>query len=437
MPAPLAAHQSMLLLLQLGLLLVLVILLGRLAARFGLPAIVGELTAGVVLGPSLLGWAAPGVAQWLTPARPEQAHLLDAIGQIAVVLLVGLTGMEMDPSLLRRRRGTLLRVGLAGLIIPLGLGIALGYPAAALLRGPGADTHVFAMFLGVALCVTAIPVMAKILMDMNLMHRDIGQLALGVGVLDDAFGWFMLSIVSATAIEGLTPAVALMALASLALVVKLAWWPGRPIAKWALRRSKDSEERTVAVAVAMILLAAAGTQALGLEPVFGAFVCGVVIGSAARATGVRTSSLRVVVLSFLAPVFFATAGLRIDLRALGRPAVLLAAVLVIAVAVLGKFSGAYLGARLSRLNRWEALALGAGLNARGVIEIVVATVGLRLGILDAAGYTIVVLLAVVTSVMAPPLLRVAMRHVECTREEEMRLTAWSGTSARDAVPTGG
>jgi Kef-type K+ transport system membrane component KefB len=419
---PIDSHSLLIFLLQVGVLLLSAVILGRVASRFGMPAIVGELTAGVLLGPSLFGWLAPEAAGWLLPARPEQAHLLDAFGQIAVLLLVGLTGMEMDLGMLRRRSSTALRVSLAGLIIPLGLGIGIGYPLARLLHTKTADTHVFALFLGVAMCVSAIPVIAKTLMDMNLLHRNIGQLTLAAGMVDDAFGWFLLSVVSAMAVGGLSAGLVVTSLFHLLLVLVIAVVVGRPLVRCLLRIShrKGSEGHTVAMAAAMILLAASGTQALKLEAVFGAFICGILIGSSGEFARARTASLRTVVLAFLAPVFFATAGLRIDLRALADPAVLVAALVVLAIAILGKFAGAYLGARLSRLSRWEALALGAGMNARGVIEVIVAMVGLRLGILDTDTYTIVVLVAVVTSVMAPPLLRLAMKRVEYTQEEELR-----------------
>nr|ADK54826.1 antiporter [uncultured soil bacterium] len=419
-----------------GVLLLLAILLGRLAAKAGMPAIVGELTAGVLIGPSLFGWLAPEAAAWLLPSSPEQTHLLDAVGQIAVLLLVGLTGIELDFALVRRRGRTALRVSLSGLIIPLALGIALGYPLAKILYTGTADTTVFALFLGVAMCVSALPVIAKTLMDMNLIHRNVGQLTLVAGVVDDAFGWFMLSVVSAMAVGGLTTGKVAIALVSLLLVVLVAVVVGRPVVRAALRLSNGSEERTVAMAAAMILLAAAGTQALGLEAIFGAFVCGALIGTSGEFARARTASLRTVVLAFLAPLFFATAGLRVDLRALANPKVLAAALIVLAVAIFGKFAGAYLGARLSRLSKWEALALGAGMNARGVIEVIVAMVGLRLGILDTNSYTIIVLVAVVTSVMAPPLLRMAMKRVEYTEEEKLRLSDRVEANARGQGASG-
>jgi Kef-type K+ transport system membrane component KefB len=140
----------------------------------------------------------------------------------------------------------------------------------------------------------------------------------------------------------------------------------------------------------------------------------------------RLAPLRTVVMSVLAPLFFATAGLRMDLTELGRPAVLGAAAAVLLVAILGKFVGAYLGARASRLGHWEGLALGAGLNARGVIEVIVAMVGLRLGVLTTAAYTIIVLVAIVTSLMAPPSLRYAMRRIAVSDEERVRERVFDG-----------
>ncbi|WP_306338121.1 cation:proton antiporter, partial [Streptomyces sp. KL118A] len=423
-------HPLLLFLLQVGVLLLLAIMLGRLASRCGLPAIVGELSAGVLLGPSLFGWAAPDAAAWLLPSDPAQVHLLDAVGQIAVLLLVGLTGIEMDLRMIRRRGGTALRVSLAGLLVPLALGIGLGYPLARMLDIGAADRQMFALYLGVAMCVSAIPVIAKTLMDMDLIHRDVGQLTLAAGMIDDTFGWLMLSVVSAMTVGGLTAGVFAEAIGSLLLVLLIALLIGRPVVRRALRLCKGSDERTVSAAAAMILLASAGTQSIGLEAVFGAYLCGMLIGSSGEFDRARTVSLRMVVLAVLAPVFFATAGLRIDLRALTEPAVLGAALIVLTIAVLGKFAGAYIGARLSRLSRWEALALGAGMNARGVIEVIVAMVGLRLGILDTRTYTIIVLVAVVTSVMAPPLLKAAMKRIDCTPEERRRLTAWRGAPAR-------
>lgn len=421
--APIAASALVVFLLQAGLLLLLAVALGRLATRLGMAAVVGELCAGVLFGPSVLAHVAPAFSDWLLPQKADQMHLLDAVGQIGVLLLVGITGIFLDLGLVRRQGRTAARVSLAGLLLPLGLGIGCGLLLPASLLANRSDRAVFAMFLGVAMCVSAIPVIAKILTDLGLLHRDIGQLTLTAAVVDDVIGWLLLSIVSAMAAAGVrggqiaTSVLAVVGVLVFALVI------GRPVVRGALKAASRSGEpvaTTIATVVVLMLLASAATQALKLEAVLGAFVCGILIGSSGVVDTKQLAPLRTLVLAVLAPLFFATAGLRMDLTALARPAVLASAVVVLALAILGKFAGAYIGAKLSRLGRWESLALGAGMNARGVIEVVVATVGLRLGVLTTEAYTIVILVAVVTSLMAPPVLRYALGRIETTASERDR-----------------
>lgn len=420
-PAPLAAHSLLVFLVQVGLLLLAALLLGRLAARFGLPPVVGELTAGVLLGPTVLTHAVPRLSGWLLPNDPNQFHLLDAFGQFGVLLLVGVTGIEVDLRMVRRRGGTALRVGLAGLLIPLALGVAAGYLAPRSLLSGSSSRATFALFVGVAMCVSALPVIAKTLSDMNLLHRNIGQLTLASGVVDDVTGWFILSIVSAMAVAGVRGGSIGLSLVYVAAVAVFALYVGRIVLGPVLRLAERRGDATVSMAlvVVLVMLCAAATQGMGLEASLGAFTAGLVIGSSGLDLA-RLAPLRAMVMSVLAPLFFATAGLRVDLTVLGRPVVLAAMFAALAIAVVGKFSGAFVGALASRLTRWEALGLGAGMNARGVIQIVVATVGLRLRVLDTETYTIVILIAIVTSMMAPPILRRAVQHMDETDEEELR-----------------
>ncbi|WP_231515718.1 cation:proton antiporter [Herbidospora cretacea] len=353
---PLGVHTLLVFLLQVGVLLLAAVVLGRLAVRMKMPAVVGELCAGILLGPSLLAHVAPGAAGWLLPQQTEQFHLLDAAGQLGVLLLVGLTGSHLDFGLARKRGATAAKVSLFGLAVPLALGIGTGLLLAPM-GDAGSDPTVFALFLGVAMCVSAIPVIAKTLFDMNLLHRDIGQLTLVAATVDDIFGWVMLSIVSVMATIGLQAQSVAQSLGSLLVVVVFAVVVARPLIREVFRRIRGSAS-VIGATVIIIVLSAAGTHALKLEAVFGAFV-----------------------------------------------------------AVVGKFAGAYLGARTSRLSSWEGVALGACLNARGVIEVVIAMVGLRLGVLNAEMYTILILMAVLTSLMAPPILRLAMARLTPTEEE--------------------
>ncbi|GAA4622786.1 hypothetical protein GCM10023196_016390 [Actinoallomurus vinaceus] len=421
--APLNAHQLLVFLLQIALLLGSALVLGRLARWLGMPPIVGELFAGVIMGPSLLTHVAPGFAAWLLPQRPDQQHLLDALGQFGVILLIGITGMHIDLAMVKRQGMTAVRVSAGGLLVPLGAGVGIGLVLPASLLAADGDRTAFAWFIGVAMCVSAIPVIAKTLLEMRLLHRDIGQQIVNSAVVDDAIGWLLLSVVSAMATTGVHAAGVATSVVRLAGVVAFTIVLGRPLVNLITRFAGRSEETGVgmAAAVVVIFLCAAGTQALGMEPVFGAFLAGVLLSSVGWGAGSgRLASLRTFVMAVPAPLYFATAGLRTDLTALARPTVAVAAVAVLLVAVVGKFVGAYAGARASRLGHWEALSLGAGMNARGVIGLVIAMVGLRLGVLSTAMYTIVVLMAIVTSVMAPPILRYTVRRIEVTSEEQHR-----------------
>jgi Kef-type K+ transport system membrane component KefB len=419
---PLSSHQLSLFLLQLTMLLLLALCLGRLAVLVRLPTVVGELLAGLVLGPSLLGHLAPGVAGWLTPPEPTQLHLVDAVGQLGVLLLVAVTGAHLDVKMLRRRRWAIGWVSLGGLLVPLGLGVAVALALPDRLVPETVDRPVFAFFLGIALSVSAIPVIAKILGDLNLLHRDVGQLTIAAAMVNDAVAWFLLSIASALATVGVQLGLIGRSVLYLLGFAALAVFVLRPAMRWTLRQAARTGEPGATVTVVVIFVLGCGwaTHALGLEAIFGAFLAGAVIGSPGVADLRLLAPLRLVVLAVLAPLFLATAGLRMDLTALADPTVLLAAIAVVLVAIVGKLVGGYLGARASRLSHWEGLALGAGLNARGVVEVIMAYAGLRLGVLNTASYTVVVLVAVVTSLMAPPLLRAAMRRVETNADERLR-----------------
>ena len=419
--APIGAHQLLVLLLQIALLLGAALVLGRLSVRLSMPAVVGELAAGVVLGPSLLAHLAPGLSTWLLPRDPGQIHLLDAVGQLGVLLLVGITGMHIDLSLFRRQGAKAATVSAGGLLVPLVTGFGAAFLLPGSMRG-GSDRTAFALYIGVALCVSAIPVIAKTLLEMRLLHRDIGQLVITAAAVDDIVGWFLLSIVSAMAATGVRAGQVVTSVVYLVVAVAFAAFVGRPVVRSCLRLAARADEPGVGIAtmVVLIILAAAGTQALGMEPILGAFLCGVVAGSSGRLDRRWVAPLRTFVMAVLAPLFFATAGLRMDLTALRYPAVFLAAVGMLLVAVVGKFVGAYVGARAGRLGHWPAVAVGAGLNARGVIEVIVAMVGLRLGILTTESFTIIVLVAMLTSLMAPPLLRWAAQHIAVTPTERAR-----------------
>ena len=339
-----------------------------------------------------------------------------------MLLLVGMTGADLDLALVRRRGADAARIGVCGLVLPLALGVAAGYLAPHALLPTKADRTLFVLFVGVAMAVSALPVIAKTLGDMGLIHRDFGQLTIASGVVDDIAGWLLLSLISAAGAVGLHWVSVERELLWLAVIILLAATVGRRMTRAALAAAGRGREAAPVVTVAALVIAgcATATQAAGLEASFGAFVGGLMVGTAAPTDLRGLKPLRTSVNAVFAPLFFATAGLRMDVTVLGRPVILLCTLAAVAVAVLGKFSGAFLGGRTSGLDRWESLALGAGMNARGVIQLIVATVGLQLGILNTVSYTILVLVAITTSLMAPPILRLADRRISLTEQEEQR-----------------
>lgn len=428
-PVPAISHDQMLVLLvQIGIMLILAIGLGRLAARLNLPTVVGELVAGILLGPSVLGNAVPVVSDWLLPRNPEQMHLLGAVSQLGVLLLVGITGAHIDLGLLRRKRLAIIWVSVGSVLLPLVLGIGLGFLLPGSVMGENGRRPLFALFIGVAVAVSALPVIAKTLLDMKLMHRNVGQVIIGAAAVSDILGWLLLSIVSAMATVGLRAGVVAESVGYLLLVLAATVFLARPLIIKVLRtieRSADGRDVGIAVVVVLIVLAAAGTHALKMEPMLGAFLCGSIIGSLGAECRRFLELVRPFVMAVLAPLFLVTAGLQVDLSALKRPSVFAAALITLLVAIGAKFAGGYVGARMGRLPHDEALAIGAGLNARGVVEIVLASVGLNIQVLNPASYTIVVLVAVVTSVMAPPILRRAMGRMSQTTGELEREREYS------------
>ena len=408
-------HNLLVLLAQLCVLLGTANLLGTLAARTGTPPVAGELLAGIILGPSLLGAVAPSVHNWLFPGIPAQAHMLDALGQFGALLLVGVTGVEMNLRLVRTRRRAITSVSVLGLALPLALGIAAGFLIPASLR-TGHSTHlVFALFIGTAVCISSIPVVAKILSEMGLIEREVGQVVLASAMVDDVVAWLMLSVVAAmtagSAGGGQVVAAVLKVAGVLVVAVLL-----RPLLRWLIARAcAAGEGRAAAVVVIAVLGGAAATQALGLEAVLGAFVAGMVISTVPELEERNLTGLRGITMTVLAPIFLASAGLHVDMTVFSHPMVLATLGAMIVVAVGTKLGGAYAGARIGRLNHWDAFSVASGMNARGMVGIVAAGVGMRLGLLTNAMYAIIVTIAVLTSIATPPLMAWAIRRADPVR----------------------
>ena len=445
---PLSGHELLLVLLQFGLLLLVARILGEAAVRLKLPSVVGELMAGLVLGPTLLGSISNSAFEALFPPKLEQFHLLEVISWLGVIMLLILTGLETDVRLIARKGKGAAAISLGGIVVPFATGMALGFllPKDFIVKPD--QRLVFALFIGTAMSISAIPVIAKVMMEMNVIRRDIGQVTLAAGMIDDTVGWILLSVVAGMARGGGGSAgTALKSVLAVAGVLLFSFTAGRRLVP-ATIRFLDNRVGGDMVKITALMVMALGwgalTHALQLEAVLGAFIIGILVGEVKRFDHQVRHSFEQLTLAVFAPVFFATAGLRVDLGALFQVKVFVVALIVLAVAIAGKFAGAYIGSRLSRLGHWEALSMGAGMNARGAMEIILATIGLSVGVLTQDMYSIIVVTAIVTSLMAPPLLRWTLGKVEMGQEEKERLEAedrqrgsFVGNLKRVLMPTNG
>lgn len=422
---PLGHHELLLVLLELAVLLFVARGLGEIMRRFQQPPVIGELLAGVILGPSVFGWLLPTLQGQLFPKTQLQADLLSVVSWLGVLFLLIVTGLETDLNLIVRKGKTALLISIGGIIVPFATGIGLGwFLPDSFLENPN-QRLIFSLFIATAMSISAVPVIAKVLMDLKLIRRDIGQVTLAAGMTDDTLGWILLSVVAGLASSGKFDFVTVFrSVSGAVLFLGIAFTVGRSVMSATLRWVDNTIGGATASLSTLLVLgfsAAAFTHILGIEAALGAFVTGILAGQSPRFSREAGLTLELITSGFLAPIFFATAGLKVDLLQLLTPQILVVGLLVLTIACFGKFTGAYIGSRIGGLSHWESVALGSGMNARGAMEIIVATIGVSLGVLNQPMYSIIVMVAIVTSLMAPPLLRWALSHVTMSDEEVQRL----------------
>jgi Kef-type K+ transport system membrane component KefB len=391
-------------LLHLLIALAAIIVLGKiLASLFGLlhqPPVIGEVVAGIILGPSVLGSQVSG---WVLP--PSVAPYLGTVAQLGVVLYMFMVGIELDPSLLKSRGYIVLATSHASIVLPfvLGVGSALAlYPVLA----PGnVGFTSFSLFMGAAMSITAFPVLARILSDYRLTRTKLGVLSLSSAALNDFTAWcllaFVVGVVKAQAGSGVL--VTLGALVYIAVMFLLV----RPLLVHLVRRWDRSEHhnRLFAVLFVLLLASATATEAIGIHAIFGAFVAGAVIPHDSEAARELSRQLRGVVSIVLLPAFFAFAGMRTRIDLLSDGSVWLLFALVLVAAIAGKFGGAYAASRATGLSRRGATMLGVLMNTRGLMELIVLSVGLDLGVVGPKLYALMVLMALATTAITSPALR--------------------------------
>ena len=413
--------------------------LGWMMLQLGLPRVIGELGAGVVLGPSVFGRFWPEEFEWFLPAGGEQAAALLTVSWIGVALLLVVAGFETDLGLITKLGRPAMLVALGSLLVPAAAGSVVGALIPGEFLGEGAKRSTFLLFVALAVSVSSLAVVAKILSDLGLMRRDFGQITVAVGMANDIVGWLLLGVFTGLAASGGVSAVDVLIsvgglLAFLALALTVGQWL---VDRWLRRTRRSSDSVGAAVTVAVVTMLAFGvvTQRLGVEAVLGAFVAGVVLHRSRFVDEHLEGYIGRLTSSFFAPVFFATAGLQVNLRVLEDRTTLTWAIVIVAVAIVAKFGGAYGGARLAGRSHRAGLALGAGLNARGTLEIVIASVGLSLGVFNTASFTIIVLVPLVTSLFASIALRVVVFNWRGDAAEIKRLEREEALSQNLVVRT--
>jgi Kef-type K+ transport system membrane component KefB len=358
----------------------------------------GEIVAGILLGPSLLGWLLPSLQQRLFPA--EVVDLLGAIAQVGLVLFMFLVGVGLDIEHLRGQGHRAVAISHTSIIVPFLLGAGLAWWLHPRLGG---DVSVgsFALFLGAAMAVTAFPVLVRILQDAGLDRTRLGALVLTCAAVDDVTAWCVLAVVVALISSGGPGEVLVTIGASLAFVLVL-WIVVRPLLERVRRPS-------VPAAVALAFVCAWCTDAIGIHAIFGAFLAGAAMPRSAMFRGELEARLETAATVVLLPVFFAVVGLSTQLGLLDDPYLWGLAALVLLVAVAGKLGGATVAARLTGSTWADATTIGVLMNTRGLTELVILTVGLELGVISETVFTMMVLMALATTFMAAPLLSL-IRH---------------------------
>jgi Kef-type K+ transport system membrane component KefB len=372
-------------------------LAGLLFRRFGQPAVIGEIVAGVMLGPSLLGAAWPAAFRWLFPGTVVAA--INTLAQLGLIFFMYLVGAEIDLATVRRRGLTAVTVSQLGIAIPMlaGIGLAFGlYPT----FGGQVGFLGFALFIAVAMSVTAFPVLARILTDRGIADTPLGALALTCAAIGDVVAWCLLTVVIAINRHGSPAAVGVTAVMS-ALFVAVLVFVVRPVLS--RRIGAVSVPAVLPILLAGIMLSALATNQIGIHPIFGAFLFGVVTPRSAATVRQAADRMETITVTLLLPLFFVYTGLHTRFGLLGTDARRWAwCAVIIGVAVASKWGASTLAARLTGVGWRESLSLGALMNCRGLTELVVLNIGLQLKVISPTVFAMLVVMTLVSTVATAP-----------------------------------
>jgi Kef-type K+ transport system membrane component KefB len=380
-------------------------LLSLLFRLVGQPPVIGEVVAGILLGPSFLGQISPAAAAFVLP--PSIAPYLGAIAQLGIILYMFLVGLQLNPGALRERAHATIAISHASIVVPLLLGAALALFLYPRYSGGSHSFRSFALFIGVAMSVTAFPVLARILTDRGLERTGLGRIALGCAATDDVTAWCLLAFAVGISQANLGGA-ALVLILTVAYIGMLCLVV-RPLACRLLIRFDGApvSQGLVALVLGALLLSALATEAIGIHALFGAFLFGAILPHQSALAQALSEKMHDLVTVLFLPAFFAFTGMRTEIGLVGGLEQWCMCGLIIVVATAGKFGGTLAAARVTGLSWREAAALGALMNTRGLMELIVLNLGLDLKIIAPPLYAMMVLMALATTLATTPLLRLS------------------------------
>jgi len=394
------------LILSIGAVLIATRVLGWIFQKIGQPRVVGEMTAGILLGPSLFGRFFPGASAFVFPASSLPA--LTVLSELGLLLFMFVVGLEVDLKRVLKQKSAVVRISNVSILLPLGLGIGL---AKALYPQFAADQVAFlpfALFMGTAMSVTAFPVLARILKERDLLGTSLGSMAISCAAIDDISAWLLLAVLTAMVRSGQSWQHFAMTLILLVVFVAVMLFPIRRAAAFLeTRYQKNGAGMELISSLILLVLAASWTtEKLGVQALFGAFMAGLVVPNNERMIADVVDRIESLSLALLLPLFFALTGLRTRIGLLTDQSMWGYAVAIIATAVVGKLAGAALTARATGMNWKDSVGLGVLMNTRGLVELVILNAGLELGVLSPALFTMMVLMALVTTFMTSPVLSI-------------------------------
>jgi Kef-type K+ transport system membrane component KefB len=408
-------HQTESVLFSVLLQLIVIVLAARcaneLSRRIGQPGAVGEIVVGLLLGPSLLGCVLPDVSQFLFKA--SAAAPIAVISQIGLILLMFQVGSDFEFSHLKnaRNRRMAITVATVSIATPLLCGILLGYVAAASLA-PNIDSFTFSLFVGVALAITAVPILGRILREYGLTRTEVGVISISAAALNDVVGWVLLACIAAYASAHFSAQGAALQIGSIITFAIALWFVSPPLVKWLLQKFPLTDGRIpsnlMAATIALIFAAGICTYLMGIFSIFGGFAAGLLFHREHEFVEAWRRQIGHFVLVFFLPIFFTYTGLRTNVLGLTTYSEWMWLSSILAVAVLAKIFPVYAAARLSGFSQAESSVMGALMNTRALMELIVLNIGFDLGFIPQPVFTMLVIMAVTTTVMTAPLLRILL-----------------------------